>query len=140
QCRDRRNVLPRCERDPRRHGGVCTHCGYPRGGPRQIARADVHELSRRSYTNAESSMQFFDNAPELAPYRDQPPQMPAGAIGKDGFLRLGFERRGARTARITLEQRAPLLAQRALYYDEGLPDLPHAMIVCTTAGVLQGAR
>jgi urease accessory protein len=85
-------------------------------------------------------MQFFDHAPELAPYRDQPPQMPAGAIGKDGFLRLGFERRGARTALIDLEQRAPLLAQRALYYDEGMPDLPHVMIVCTAGGVLQGDR
>ena len=82
----------------------------------------------------------FDGAPELAPYRDQPPQMPAGAPGKNGFLHLGFERRGIRTALIDLAQRAPLLAQQALYYDEGMPDLPHVMIVCTAGGVLQGDR
>jgi urease accessory protein len=82
----------------------------------------------------------FDAAPELAPYRDQPHQMPAGAPGKNGFLHLGFERRGMRTALIDLAQRAPLLAQQALYYDEGMPDLPHVMIVCTAGGVLQGDR
>ena len=82
----------------------------------------------------------FDDAPELAPYRTEPPQMPAGAIGKDGFLHLGFERRGSRTALIGLAQRAPLLAQQALYYDEGMPELAHVMIVCTAGGILQGDR
>lgn len=82
----------------------------------------------------------FDDAPELAPYQDEPAQMPAGAPGKNGFLRLGFERRGTRTALIDLVQRAPLLAQKALYYDEAMPHLPHVMIVCTAGGVLQGDR
>ena len=48
---------------------------------------------RRARVHAESSMQFFDNAPELAPYHAEPPQMPAAAPGKNGFLRLGFEQR-----------------------------------------------
>src|SRR5690349_10234316 len=66
--------------------------------------------------------------------------MPAGAPGKNGFLRLGFERRGMRTALIDVGQRAPLLAQQALYYDEAMADLPHVMMVCTAGGVLQGDR
>ena len=82
----------------------------------------------------------FGGAPELAPYQDQPPQMPAGAVGKNGFLRLGFERRGNPTALVELDQRAPLHAQKALYYDEGMPDLPHVMIICTAGGLLQGDR
>ena len=73
-------------------------------------------------------MRAFDDAPELAPYQDQPPQMPAGVVGKNGYLHLGFA------------QRPPLLAQQALYYDEGMPDLPHVMIICTAGGVLQGDR
>ncbi|HEY2818313.1 MAG TPA: urease accessory protein UreD [Casimicrobiaceae bacterium] len=82
----------------------------------------------------------FGGAPELAPYRDQPAQMPAGAVGKDGLLRLGFERRGKPTVLVELDQRAPLHAQKALYYDEGMPDLPHVMIICTAGGLLQGDR
>jgi len=83
---------------------------------------------------------WFDGAPEVAPYRDQPPQMPAGAVGKNGFLSLGFERRGGTTALVGLAQRAPLHAQKALYYDEGMPELPHVMIICTAGGLLQGDR
>jgi len=85
-------------------------------------------------------MRAFDDAPELAPYQDQPPQMPAGVVGKNGYLHLGFARRGTRTALIDVAQRPPLLAQQALYYDEGMPDLPHVMIICTAGGVLQGDR
>src|SRR5436853_1567550 len=90
--------------------------------------------------NDASSVLAFEDAPELAPYRDQPAQMPAGAVGKNGLLRLGFERRGTRTALIDLAQRPPLLAQQALYYDDAAPDLPHVIIVCTAGGVLQGDR
>jgi urease accessory protein len=82
----------------------------------------------------------FEDAPELAAYRDQPPQMPAGAVGKDGLLRLGFEYRADRTILAELAQRAPMLAQKALYYDEAMPDLPHVMIICTAGGTLQGDR
>ena len=35
--------------------------------------------------------------PEIATYADEPPQMASGTVGKSGFLRLGFERRGERT-------------------------------------------
>ena len=79
-------------------------------------------------------------APELAPYHDEPPQMRSGAPGKNGFVRLGFERRGALTALIDLRRRAPLLAQQALYYDEAMPELPCVMIISTAGGILQGDR
>src|SRR5437773_12059060 len=80
------------------------------------------------------------DAPELDAYRDEPQQLPAGAPGKDGFLRLGFEHRDGRSVLSELAHRAPLLAQQALYYDEGMPELPHVMMICTAGGVLQGDR
>jgi urease accessory protein len=79
-------------------------------------------------------------APELARFQDEPQQMRSGAIGKNGFLRLGFERRGARTELTTIVRRTPLLAQQALYYDEAMPDLPCVMMIATSGGVLQGDR
>jgi urease accessory protein len=79
-------------------------------------------------------------APELAAYQDEPPQMRSGAVGKTGFLRLGFERRGARTILADLDRRAPLMAQRALYCDEALPDLATVFIITTTGCLLQGDR
>jgi urease accessory protein len=78
--------------------------------------------------------------PELAPFQDEPGQLPSGGVGKNAFLRLGFERRGARTVLAHLERRAPLLVQQALYWDEALPDLPCVFIITTTGCVLQGDR
>src|SRR5271154_84603 len=79
-------------------------------------------------------------APELTPYQDEPQQLPSGAPGKNGFLRLRFERRDQKTALIGLERRAPLLVQRALYFDEELPNLPCVTIISTSGGILQGDR
>jgi urease accessory protein len=66
--------------------------------------------------------------------------MPSGAPGKNGFLHLGFARRGGRTALVTLRRRAPLLVQQALYWDEELPDLACVIIVDTAGGIVQGDR
>ena len=57
------------------------------------------------------------HAAELAAFQDEPPQMASGAVGKNGFLRLGFERRGDRTILADLDRRTPFMAQRALYPD-----------------------
>ena len=46
-------------------------------------------------------------AAELAAFQDEPPQMASGAVGKTGFLRLGFEARGNRTILADLDRRAP---------------------------------
>ena len=78
--------------------------------------------------------------PEFAPFQDEPPQMHSGAIGKRGFLRLGFEQRSGRTVLADLESRAPYLAQRALHCDSGMPDLAWLFVITTSGCVLQGDR
>jgi urease accessory protein len=79
-------------------------------------------------------------APELAAFQDEPPQMASGAVGKTGFLRLGFERRGDRTILADLDRRAPYIAQRALYPDPAMPDLAWLFMITTSGCVLQGDR
>ena len=79
-------------------------------------------------------MRTLVTAPELARFRDEPPQMPSGAVGKNGLLRLRFERRGVRTALTTIDRRTPLIAQQALYYDAAMPDLPCVMMIATSGG------
>jgi urease accessory protein len=82
-----------------------------------------------------------DRAPtELAAFQDEPPQMPSGAVGKSGYLRLGFERRGGRTILADLDRRTPYMVQRALYPDEALPDQAWLFLITTTGCVLQGDR
>lgn len=78
--------------------------------------------------------------PELAAFQDEPPQMKSGTAGKTGYLRLGFERRGSRTILADLDRRAPLIAQRALYCDEAMPDMAHVFTIMTTGSLLQGDR
>ncbi|MGW4500538.1 urease accessory protein UreD [Micromonospora sp. NPDC004336] len=85
-------------------------------------------------------MTSLDAVRELAPYQDQPAQLPAGANGKVGVLRLGFARRGDRTILRDVYRQSPLLVQRALYWDEEMPQLPCVMILTTSGGVLQGDR
>jgi urease accessory protein len=76
----------------------------------------------------------------FARFRDEPPQMRSGAIGKSGRLRLGFERRDGRTILAGLESRAPCLAQRALHCDDALPDMAWLFTITTSGCVLQGDR
>jgi urease accessory protein len=80
------------------------------------------------------------SAPELAEFQDEPPQMRSGSVGKTGFLRLGFERRGSRTILADLDRRAPYMAQRALYCDQAMPDLASVFLITTTGCLLQGDR
>ena len=79
-------------------------------------------------------------AAELAAFQDEPPQMASGAVGKTGFLRLGFERRGDRTILADLDRRTPYMAQRALYPDPAMPDLAWLFMITTSGCVLQGDR
>ena len=78
--------------------------------------------------------------PEFASFQDEPLQMRSGAIGKTGFLRLGFERRSGQTILATLERRAPYMVQRALHCDEEMPGLACVFLITTTGCVLQGDR
>jgi urease accessory protein len=77
---------------------------------------------------------------EFAPYRDEPPQMRSGAVGKSGRLCLGFEHRDGRTILADLESRTPFLAQRALHCDDALPDMAWLFMITTSGCVLQGDR
>jgi urease accessory protein len=79
-------------------------------------------------------------APELATFQDEPPQMASGAVGKSGFLRLGFERRGEQTILADLDRRAPYMAQRVLYPETAMPDLAWLFMITTSGCVLQGDR
>ena len=80
------------------------------------------------------------SAPELAPFQDEPAQMKSGTVGKTGFLHLGFELRGKQTILADLDRRAPYMAQRALYCDDGVPGLAHVFMITTTGCLLQGDR
>src|SRR5499426_1514503 len=80
------------------------------------------------------------SAPEFAAFQDEPPQMQSGAVGKAGFLHLGFARRGSRTILAELDYRIPYRAQRALYCDDAMPDLAHVFLITTTGCLLQGDR
>lgn len=82
----------------------------------------------------------WERAAELDPYRDEPPQMASGRVGKDGFLRLGFERRQGRSVLADLRRRTPLFAHKALYWDTEMPGLPCVFLITTTGCVLQGDR
>ncbi|QEH38735.1 Urease accessory protein UreH [Aquisphaera giovannonii] len=89
---------------------------------------------------ADASEACSYDEPELDPYRDEPKQLPSGSPGKDARLRLRFERRGGRSILAAMERRAPLLVQRALYCDEGMPHLPWVYVITNSGGILQGDR
>ncbi|MFF5229682.1 urease accessory protein UreD [Dactylosporangium sp. NPDC000521] len=78
--------------------------------------------------------------PELAPFQDQPAQLPAGTTGKHGILRLRLQPRRGRTELVELYRQTPLLVQQALHYDETLPDCACIVVVTTGGGVVQGDR
>ena len=80
------------------------------------------------------------NARELAPYQDEPKQLPSGSFGKNAMLRLGFEPRPGRSVLSKLHRRAPLIVQQALYWDEEMPGLPCVSMISNSGGILQGDR
>ena len=68
------------------------------------------------------------------------PRMGVGAVGKRGYLSLGFERDGERTILRHWERRAPLIVQRALYCDPYWKDLPYVYIVSSGGPNVDGDR
>lgn len=79
-------------------------------------------------------------APELAAFQDEPPQMASGGVGKRGYLRLGFSLREQRSVLSEADHRVPFLVQRALYWDEMLPQMPCVFVISTSGCILQGDR
>jgi urease accessory protein len=82
----------------------------------------------------------FSAPEEFAAYGDEPPQMASGALGKSGYLRIGFGHRDGRTILADLDSRTPFLAQRALHCDDALPDMAWLFMITTGGCVLQGDR
>jgi urease accessory protein len=80
------------------------------------------------------------SAPELAAFQDEPPQMRSGTVGKNGFLRIGFEHRGSHTILADIDRRAPYMVQRALYCDQEMADLACVFLINTTGCLVQGDR
>ncbi|WP_392552569.1 urease accessory protein UreD [Orbus wheelerorum] len=81
-----------------------------------------------------------DDAPELANYQDEPKQMQSGAIGKSGYLKLRFASGEYRSELVEMERRVPSLVQKALYWDEFMPQLPCVTMISTSGSLLQGDR
>ena len=64
--------------------------------------------------------------------------LPAGAPGKRGELILELAPRAGRTRLVSVRQRVPLHAGRALYPLAAWPELAHLMIAMPTGGFVQG--
>lgn len=96
-----------------------------------------------SFQAARRALETMEHgAVELAPYRDEPPQMRSGAVGKVGYLRLDFrhDEKSGRTVLADLDRRTPLLAQKALYWEESQPDMACVITITATGCVVQGDR
>lgn len=68
------------------------------------------------------------------------PRMGVDAVGKRGYLSLGFELDGSRTILRHWERRAPLIVQRALYCDHYWKELPYVYIVSSGGPNVDGDR
>ena len=92
--------------------------------------------------NTAAFADLYDLTPELARYGDEPAQMPSASLGKCGFLDLRFthDPELGRTLLRDMERRVPFLVQKALYWDEAMPELPCVMVITTSGCVLQGDR
>lgn len=62
------------------------------------------------------------------------------AAGEKGLARVELARVGGKTAISKLRTRAPLLVQKALYPDSGLPGMAHVYLMSSAGGILQGDR
>ncbi len=77
---------------------------------------------------------------EMSPYQAEPKQMESGAVGKSGYLKLRFRKGPYRSELVEMERRVPSLAQKELYWDEKMPELPCVTMISTSGGLLQGDR
>jgi len=79
---------------------------------------------------------------EIRLYDAHIPQMDVGKAGKVGFLEINLEHDYDRNKTIITKQESqvPLYVQKALHYDESLPNMAHVFILSPSGGVLQGDR
>ncbi len=83
----------------------------------------------------------FAAARELAPYLAGSAAIPAGTVGKSGYLYMGFELDGnGRSVLRDLERHAPLIVQQELYFDEQMPQMPCVYILSSGGPNVDGDR
>jgi urease accessory protein len=83
--------------------------------------------------------------PELVAYQEEPKAMRVGTPGKEGYLRLVFEKderlnEEGRTVLREWERRVPLIVQQALYFDEQLPGMACVYILASGGPNVDGDR
>lgn len=76
---------------------------------------------------------------EMQPYTREP-RMGVGSVGKQGLVRLCFERDGERSILRHLERRTPLIVQQALYFDPVWAELPCVYILSSGGPNVDGDR
>ncbi len=76
---------------------------------------------------------------EMQPYTREP-RMGVGTVGKQGLVRLCFERDGERSILRHLERRTPLIVQQALYFDPEWAELPCVYILSSGGPNVDGDR
>ncbi|MDQ3909249.1 MAG: urease accessory protein UreD, partial [Thermoproteota archaeon] len=80
--------------------------------------------------------------PEVLAYGSTLAQLGVGKAGKLGalVLRLEQDKSNGKTSVKEQYSRVPLFAQRALYLEEGLPNMAYMYIISPSGGMLQGDR
>lgn len=84
-----------------------------------------------------------DDVPAIfSGYDEKIEQLDVGKSGKIGLLRLKFEEDLDKNKTVITDQysQIPLYTQKALYYDEALPNMAHLFIMSPSGGILQGDR
>ena len=122
-----------------RRQAVRLHQLQDRRGHRRAGRADPRERPVRPGVR-EPQPDDAGRGARAGAYQDEPTQLPQRPFGKDG--RAAARLRAARRPHGPgdLDRQAPLLVQRALYWDEEMPGLPCVFIITTSGGILQGDR
>lgn len=98
-------------------------------------REEIKNTPSRVYAHT-----LGQTAPEMASYQNEPIQMQSGDIGKSGYLKLRFAKAEYQSELVEMERRVPSLVQKALYWDEEMPQLPCVTMISTSGCLLQGDR
>lgn len=90
---------------------------------------------------ASPEMNFLTGMREMQPFNHPTRAMYIGAPGKVGYLRLGFEiDAGGKSILRDHERIAPLIVQKELYCDEGMPEMPVVYILSSGGPNVDGDR
>ncbi len=79
---------------------------------------------------------------EFSVYDKKVDQLNVGKTGKVGFLRIKLEKDSKKNKTVVTDQysQIPLYTQKALYYDEFIPNMANLFIMSPSGGILQGDR